>query len=121
VTRLVVTADADSDFDNILTYLQQQAGERVAVDFGRRFDLTLRRLAQFPRSGSPRPALGAIARVARVSPYLPIYDYDGEDEAVILLRILHERRNITRSSFAAYETELSPQLLISSNRMLTLP
>jgi len=42
VTRLVVTADADSDFDNILTYLQQQAGERVAVDFGCRFDLTLR-------------------------------------------------------------------------------
>jgi toxin ParE1/3/4 len=95
VTRLVVTSDADSDFEDIFTYLQQHAGERVAVDYGRRFDVTLRRLVQFPRSGSPRPVLGATARAGRVSPYLLIYDYDPKDDAVILLRILHERRNIT--------------------------
>ncbi len=95
MTRLVVTSDADSDFEDIFAYLQQNAGERVAVDCSRRFEVTLRRLVQFPRIGSPRPALGATARAARVSPYLLIYDYDPKDDAIVLLRILHERRNIT--------------------------
>ena len=95
MTRLVVTSDADSDFVDIFAYLQQNAGERTAVDYSRRFDVTLRRLVRFPRSGSPRPALGAITRAARVSPYIMIYDYDPKDDAIMLLRILHERRNIT--------------------------
>ena len=95
MTRLVVTSDAVSDFEDIFAYLQQNGGERVAVDYTHRVDITLRRLIQFPRSGSPRPALGAMARAALVSPYLLIYDYDPKEDAVILLRILHERRNIT--------------------------
>jgi toxin ParE1/3/4 len=97
MTRLVVTTDADSDFDDTIAYLQRQAGERVAADYGRQFDLVLHRVCQFPRSGSPRPALGAMTRVVRVSPYLVIYDYSIENDTVVLLRILHERRNITRS------------------------
>ena len=32
MTRLVVTSDADSDFVDIFAYLQQNAGERTAVD-----------------------------------------------------------------------------------------
>jgi plasmid stabilization system protein ParE len=98
--------------------LAYQAGARVAANYGRRFDLATRRLVQFPRSGSPRPALGASARMALVDPYLLIYAHNLEDDAVILLRILHERRNIAR---AWPLMEFSPQLLISSNRMLTLP
>ena len=94
MTRLVVTANADSDFEDTLAYLQQEAGARIAIEYGRRFDVTLRRLVQFPRSGSPRPALGASARVARVPPNLLIYDYNQAD--AVILRILHERRNMTR-------------------------
>ncbi|MGO9047966.1 MAG: type II toxin-antitoxin system RelE/ParE family toxin [Xanthobacteraceae bacterium] len=95
MTRLVVTANAESDFEETLAYLQREAGARIAIEYGHRFDVTLRRLVQFPRSCSPRPALGASARVARVPPNLLIYDYNLEADAVIL-RILHERRNMTR-------------------------
>jgi toxin ParE1/3/4 len=40
--------------------------------------------------------LGPNARIAIISPYLLIYDYSAKDDAVTLLRILHERRNITQ-------------------------
>ena len=52
-------------------------------------------LLRFPESGPPRPALGKNVRIAIVSPYLLIYDYTPEDDRIILLRVLHERRNIT--------------------------
>jgi toxin ParE1/3/4 len=96
MTRLVVTTDADSDFHDIAAYLQREAGERIAADYGRRFDLALQRVCRFPRSGSPRPRLGAATRVVPVPPYLMVYDYNMENDTVVLLRILHERRNITQ-------------------------
>jgi plasmid stabilization system protein ParE len=68
MTRLVVTADADADFDCIVAYLHREAGARIAADYGRRFTLALERLVKFPLSGPVRPTLGANARVALVSP-----------------------------------------------------
>jgi toxin ParE1/3/4 len=97
MTRLVVTAEADSDASDILDYLRREAGARVAADYGRRFGLTLERLVDLPQTGAPRPALGPNARIAIVSPYLLIYDYTHDDDMLTLLRILHGRRNITRS------------------------
>jgi plasmid stabilization system protein ParE len=37
MTRLVVTADAETDTDDILEYLEREAGSRIAEDYGRRF------------------------------------------------------------------------------------
>ncbi len=58
----------------------------------------LDRLTQFPRSGAPRPMLGPDARVVVIPPsiLILIYDYGRGDDAVILLRVLHERREITQ-------------------------
>ena len=36
------------------------------------------------------------ARIAIVPPYILIHDYDPQDDALVLLRVLHERQEITR-------------------------
>jgi toxin ParE1/3/4 len=94
MTRLVVTAEADADADDILDYLRREAGPRIAADYGRRFRVTLERLVDLPETGAPRPALGSNTRIAIVSPYLLIYDYAPDTDTLTLLRILHGRRNI---------------------------
>jgi len=96
MTRLVVTTDADADFTDVVAYLQRKAGPRVAANYGRRVKHTLERLVEFPQSAAPRPVLGPNARIAIVSPYIPIYDYEPDVDTIVLLRILHERRNITQ-------------------------
>lgn len=96
MTRPVFTARFRSDTNHILEYLENVAGPRVAENYAHRFRTTVDRLIQYPQSAAPRPALGANARIAIVSPYILIYDYEPEDDTVVLLRILHERRNITR-------------------------
>jgi plasmid stabilization system protein ParE len=58
MTGLVVAADADADFNDIVTYLRREAGARIAAHYSRRFNLTLERLLKFPQSGAPRPMLG---------------------------------------------------------------
>ena len=96
MTRLVVTADAEADTTAILECLEGVAGVAVAHDYGRRIRTTIERLLKLPRSGSPRPALARDTRIAIVAPYILIYDYVLASDTFTLLRILHERRNITR-------------------------
>ena len=60
MTGLVVAADADADFNDIVTYLRCEAGAGIAAHYGRRFYLTLERLLKFPQSGAPRPMLGQL-------------------------------------------------------------
>jgi toxin ParE1/3/4 len=96
MTRLVVTADAEVDTREILSYLEREAGPTIAAKYGRRFRSTLQRLIDLPETGAPRPSLGAHARIGIVSPYILIYDFVREDDLLVLLRILHGRRNITR-------------------------
>lgn len=96
MTRLVVTADAETDTAEILNYLSTEAGPRVAEDFGRRFRIAIERFVRIPGVGAPRPVLGKTTRASIVFPYVLIYDYTEDDDTVTLLRILHGRRNITR-------------------------
>ncbi|MEA2903945.1 MAG: toxin ParE1/3/4 [Alphaproteobacteria bacterium] len=95
MTRLIVAADADADFDDILAYLQEEAGLVVADDYDKRLCETIERLVDLPESGAPRPLLGLSIRIAVVSPYVVIYDYSRDDDTLTLLRILHGRRDIT--------------------------
>lgn len=66
----------------------------MAVRYNAAFRQAFQRLADFPGSGSPRPALGASIRIALVHPFVVIYDHD--ESIVTILRILHGKRNITR-------------------------
>jgi toxin ParE1/3/4 len=95
MTRLVVTAEAESDTYEILAYLEREAGPSIAAEYGRRFLSALERLIDLPETGAPRPSLGPCARIGIVSPYVLIYDFVREDNSLVLLRILHGRRNIT--------------------------
>ncbi|MGA2892545.1 MAG: type II toxin-antitoxin system RelE/ParE family toxin [Xanthobacteraceae bacterium] len=96
MTRLVVTPEANADASEILTYLDREAGARIAESYSRRFQQTLAGLVDLPRTGAPRPILGRNTRIAIVQPYLLIYDFSNDDDTLTLLRILHGRRNITR-------------------------
>ena len=96
MTTLVVSANAQNDIDQILDYLVREAGVATTARYAERFRQSIALLVDFPRSGAPRPSLGSSARIAIVYPYVVIYDYDTIDNAVIVLRIVHGKRNITR-------------------------
>jgi plasmid stabilization system protein ParE len=96
MTQLVVTADAEADLDNIVTYLGREAGARIADDYERRLSGTIERLVNLPETGAPRPRLGQNVRIAVVSPYVLICEYTRDKDTLTLLRILHGKRNIAR-------------------------
>ena len=95
MTRLTVTADAERDTGNILSYLAREAGQEIAERYAKQFRATIERLLHWPESGAPRPVLGEAVRIVVVSPYVLIYEYSRSDDTLALLRILHGRRNIT--------------------------
>jgi toxin ParE1/3/4 len=96
VARVVLTSPADDDAASIINSIGENAGVRVAARYAADFDTLYERLAQFPGSGSPRPALGAITRISVVLPYVVIYEHMEAEDVVMILRILHGRRRITR-------------------------
>ena len=61
MARVVITDPADADSTEIIRDLTAKAGELVADRYEADFDALYRRLATFPESGSPRPALSALA------------------------------------------------------------
>jgi toxin ParE1/3/4 len=93
MTRVVVTEHAKRDVREIISDLNQRAGYLVASRYASDFKAAYRNLADFPKSGPVRPALGTAARVKFVYPYVIIYDCDAD--AVTVLRVLHGRRDIS--------------------------
>ena len=93
MARVVVTEHAKRDVRKIISDLNRRAGYSVASRYAADFKNVYRNLAQFPDSGPPRPALGPVARVKFVYPYVIIYDHDAK--RVTVLRVLHGRRDIT--------------------------
>jgi plasmid stabilization system protein ParE len=97
MTRVVVTEPAKRDVRNILSDLSERASYRIAARYADEFKTVYRRLREVPATGAPRSKLGPNCRIAIVLPYLVVYDYNGNDDEVTVLRVLHGRRNITRS------------------------
>jgi plasmid stabilization system protein ParE len=98
MTALIVSADARTDTFEILEGLKNKAGASVSARYAMRFRDVVARLPEMPRSGSPRPALGSSTRCIIVSPYAIIYDYVEKDDLIVILRILHGRRNISKEA-----------------------
>ena len=94
MAQVIVSDPARRDLLDITRYLAQHAGLTTARRYSQRFSGALERLGKAPATGSPRPALGADARVVPIHPYVVVYDYIGGQ--VVVLRVLHSRRNITR-------------------------
>jgi toxin ParE1/3/4 len=97
VTRVVITSSADADTAHVTADLGAKAGATVADRYVSDFDKLYQRLADHPRSGAPRPALGRHVRICIVSPYVVIYEYIEADDTVMIMRIVHGRRKITRA------------------------
>jgi toxin ParE1/3/4 len=96
VSRVVITSTADADTAHVIALLAAKAGKGVAARYNADFDKVYERLAYKPESGSPRYALGRHIRMCVVSPYVIIYEYIESDDTVMIMRIVHGRRNITR-------------------------
>ena len=96
MTLRVVQTAAEADLVAILDDLKSLAGPATALKYAKALDACLERLSAFPGSGAPRPGLGELTRLAIVAPYLIFYDYDEATDTILLLRILHGRRNITQ-------------------------
>lgn len=90
-----LSSAAQADFDEIIDYLVNVAGSRIAVDYAERLRASVNLVAQSPGIGSPRRHLGPETRVTIVRPYLIFYDGGPRSETVHVLRILHGHRNIT--------------------------
>ena len=87
---------AGRDLDDILDYLEVEAGKAVAERYVLSFRSSIARLSEFPFVGAARPELGPAIRHWVVDPYLVLYDVD--DTSVSILRIIHGKRRITPDS-----------------------
>jgi toxin ParE1/3/4 len=96
VARVVITASADADTADIIDDLTDKAGANVTARYDADFDAFYRRLERFPESGAPRRKSGPTVRIGVVFPYVVFYRYVKADDAVLVLRVLHGRRKITR-------------------------
>jgi Plasmid stabilization system protein len=94
VARLVFAPQAVEDISGVLTSLTERAGQRVADNYTDQFRSAFERLAAHPLSGGPRPRFGRNVRVTVVRPYIVIYRAQADD--VVILRVMHGRRKITR-------------------------
>jgi len=94
VARLVFAPQAVDDIRDVRASLTERAGQRIADKYTEQFRSAFERLVAHPRSGSPRPRLGCNVRVTIVRPYIVIYR--AQDNDVVVLRMVHGHRKITR-------------------------
>jgi toxin ParE1/3/4 len=94
VTRLIFALQAVEDIRDVRASLIERAGERVADKYTEQFRSAFERLVVHPHSGSPRPRFGRNVRITIVRPYIVIYR--ARDNDVVVLRVVHGHRKITR-------------------------
>jgi toxin ParE1/3/4 len=97
MARVIIGAKASEDEAAILDDLNAFAGLPTVIKFRTQFRNLYVRLAAHPAIRAPRPHIGPAIRIGIVSPYIIIYRYAGDTDTVIVLRIVHGRRRITRA------------------------
>ncbi len=91
------TARARADLIEIWTHVAQQdpgAADRLLDRIAARLEI----LKDFPNAGTALPALAPGARMLVEAPYLILYRSD--EQGVLLVRVLHGRRDIDAALFA---------------------
>jgi toxin ParE1/3/4 len=94
MVRLVVSPEASADIDEILDWLEREAGRAVALRYAERFGAAFGHLVAFPEIGARRRKLHADMRIWAVVPYVIFYQFVTDTETVTVVRILHGRRDI---------------------------
>ncbi|MEJ0019593.1 MAG: type II toxin-antitoxin system RelE/ParE family toxin [Acetobacteraceae bacterium] len=97
MARVAATQSAVDDEAAILADLGDTAGYRLAAKYKALFDRLYGLLAAHPAIGSRRPSLGPRVRIWVVAPYVVIYELSEREDTVMVLRIVHGRRDITRT------------------------
>ena len=95
MAKVVVAAGARKDIKRLARLLAAHGGIAPAVDFADSIVALSTRLESFPKICALRPRLGPGIRVAVLAPYLALYRHSETDDRVVILRVLHGRRNIT--------------------------
>jgi toxin ParE1/3/4 len=103
MARLALSTQAYLDVEGILTDLTAKAGRLIATKYDGLFERLYARLVEHPSSGAPRPVLGENIRIAVVAPFIVIYEYDQETDAVTVLRVVDGRRRISGRLLARSE------------------
>ena len=98
MARLLLTNAADADIQDLMFDLGEKAGASVAGRYDADLDALYRRLEIFPEMGARRPELGPAVRICTVLPDVVIYEYRSSDDLVVIMRVLHGRRHMTRRS-----------------------
>jgi toxin ParE1/3/4 len=96
VASVITTPEADADAAEILGALAATGGYVCAAKYDRLFDRLYDRLTDHPKSCQVRRRLGPDIRHGVIKPYSVFYRYDESEDTVIILRILHSKRRITR-------------------------
>jgi plasmid stabilization system protein ParE len=97
MAELQILDHADQDLDELLDYLEREAGDAVVEALVSSFKTQFQVLCTFPRIGAPRPRLGHRMRLWQVDSYNVYYELNEDLDRVVIFRILHSRRNIKRS------------------------
>lgn len=91
---VVLSPEAQIDFEGILVYGRREWGEDRANDYAATIYSAIQDLARFPYIGPARPHLFPGARCRVVEQHLVFYRVDGT--TVTVVRILHGRMDIAK-------------------------
>lgn len=91
--QVIVAPEALRDFREMASFLEREAGGRVAANYAGRLDDALTLIEEHPEIGSPRRRLGKGVRIWPIAPWVLFYETGGE--SVLILRLLHGKRRIT--------------------------
>ena len=94
--RLRLTQRADKQLENIDRFLRREASDRVADQIAHAFDEAFSLLLEVPTMGKPSSLVPGM-RERIVSSYRIFYEPHPKE--LVILRIYHQRRDITPDSF----------------------
>ena len=91
--EVILIPAAQVDFEDIVAYTRSNWGDEQARTYGDAIRQGLQHLAAFLEIGRARDDLRPGRRLYQIRHHVIVYRLDGEQ--VVVLRILHERMNIT--------------------------
>lgn len=94
---LRLTRKAEADLDDILSYIDGEAGTAVASKFADRIDAELQKLALLGHSGVSREHISPGLRAMIFGNYCFYFRLSGEETMIV--RVLHSARDIDRTEF----------------------
>lgn len=98
---LRLTRASEADFDSIVDYIADEAGDATAQRFATALDAELTKLALLGHSGVSREAVSSGLRLTVFGNYCIYFRLTDDD--TIIVRILHGARDIRQISFEGDE------------------